>query len=83
MKRRPVADAWASFERNVVPPSAGATQRQEMRLAFYAGAHSLFTSILKGLSPGAEPQPSDLAMLDDISAEFDEHLVEVRKLGKG
>lgn len=36
----PVFDAWQSYERNVVPPEASATQREECRRAFYAGALS-------------------------------------------
>ena len=36
-----LAGEWENFERNVVPVDAGAAQRLQMRVAFYAGAASL------------------------------------------
>lgn len=37
-----IEDCWESFSRLVIPPDAPETQIREMRVAFYAGAASMF-----------------------------------------
>lgn len=35
-----ISKSWAQFEANVLNPAAPDVQRREMKLAFYAGAHT-------------------------------------------
>jgi len=70
MKDLLIEDAWRSFERAVLTPSAPAIQRTEMRRAFYAGAQALFTGILSMLDPGADATEADLGKMDAIQAEL-------------
>ncbi len=61
---------WAEFERTVVPPEAGPRQRREMQKAFYAGALSLLTVLLRGLEDGEEVTPADDQMMTHVHAEL-------------
>lgn len=66
-----IAAGWKGFELGVVPLAAPTLQRQEMRLAFFAGAQHLFSSIMGILDPGdEEPTAKDLARMDQIAAEL-------------
>ena len=40
-----VREDWQSYERDVMPADAGATQRSETRMAFYAGAWAMLTNV--------------------------------------
>ena len=71
LDRSSIAAAWASYERTVIPTQAGMLHREESRLAFYAGAATLFYSIMKSLDAGDEPTEADLARMDAIRAEID------------
>ncbi len=42
-----IAQSWQTFEAQVLPKSAGAVQRQEMRRAFYAGFHGCLTCMVQ------------------------------------
>jgi hypothetical protein len=44
---RTVQEHWESFEKLVINKNAGATQRKEMRNAFYAGAQSTLLGIME------------------------------------
>lgn len=44
---RTLADEWKEFETLVIPQSAPAMQRKEMRRAFYAGAQSLLQATVE------------------------------------
>jgi len=79
-RRKLIAEQWASFERAVLPASASAIQRQEMRRAFYGGAASMFDVLLKNVSDSPEHTPEDDALGYDIQAELDDY---VKRLGKG
>lgn len=41
MKIPTIAEQWAEYAIAVMPPSASAVQRREMRRAFYAGTYSM------------------------------------------
>jgi hypothetical protein len=64
---------WASYRHLVIPPTASATQIEETRRGFYAGAVHLFSSIMSILEPGTEPTESDLKRMDHIRAELEEY----------
>lgn len=53
-----------------MPPGAPLHQRSEMRKAFFAGAHHLFTSIMSILAPGSEPTAADLRRMTLIHEEL-------------
>lgn len=63
---------WVSYKHLVIPATASATQIEETRRGFYAGAQHLFGSIMQVLEEGAEPTENDLKRLDHIHAELDE-----------
>jgi hypothetical protein len=66
---------------------APATQLDEMRKAYMAGAQHLFFSIMNVLEPGEEPTNADMRRLDLIAAELqafgDELLATLPTAGRG
>jgi hypothetical protein len=44
MKQR-IKEEWNSFDKDVVPAGAHHVQRQEMKRAFYAGAHAILCQV--------------------------------------
>lgn len=77
MKRR-VREAWTDFEASVMPKNAPEVQRVGMRWAFYAGALSLFSTIMTMLEPGQDATEADLANMDDLKKEFDAYQAELQ-----
>ena len=65
-----IEKAWTAYQALVVQPSATEQQIADQRLAFYAGAATLFHGIMRGLSPGEEPSPDDMKMMDMIADEI-------------
>ena len=63
---------WRGLELLVVPKDAPDVQRREMRMAFFAGAQHLFSSIMGGLEEDHEPTENDLRRLDFINKELAE-----------
>ena len=65
-----IADEWREFERLVVPATAGAGQRRDMRIAFYAGANAILAlgQLISELSDDAAM--AVLQSLHDESAAF-------------
>jgi hypothetical protein len=72
-----IAEAWKRFEAMVLPASASAVQRSEMRKAFYAGASVMFQTVTQGMSEGAEIQEQDLQLLDGIAKEVEAYGAEL------
>jgi hypothetical protein len=73
--------AWDDYRAKVIPHDAGATQLQESRRAFYAGAESLMLLILTGLSEGPETTPSDETWIAAMHGELHQFARDV-KAGK-
>lgn len=67
-----VEEAWNSYVRNVLPAGVPPTsvQYKETKRAFYGGARSIITSLLKVFGPDREPTESDLLMMDGVEAEL-------------
>jgi hypothetical protein len=59
-----ISAAWASFEKVVVPPLASEDQRQDMRVAFYAGA----TTVLGTLGEIASDRVSEEDGMNQLGA---------------
>lgn len=70
---------WKSYELLVIPVDASTVQRNETRIAFFAGAQHLFGSIVGILEPGdAEPTENDLRRMDAINKELDRFIAEYK-----
>lgn len=68
---------WKSYDLLVLPVDASTVQRNECRIAFFAGAQHLFGSIMGILDPGdAEPTEADLRRMDLISKELNRFVQE-------
>lgn len=63
-------ELWTSFEVQVINPRASAVQRQEMKMAFYAGAKGILDKLLTRLDPELEPTDNDLVAMDKIYDEL-------------
>lgn len=74
-----IADAWRDFEIQVVPLNASDVQRVETRRAFYQGANAMFTGIVGMLEPGKDPTEKDLRKMDEIQAEIDQFMGDLRE----
>jgi len=72
IKKQPsITAGWHAYLELVVPPAAPDIQREECRLAFWAGAATLFYALLQSFEPGTEPTAADLARMDAINAEIE------------
>jgi len=69
---------WISLKVMTIPDNAPPIQLQEMRNAFFAGAHHLFNSIMSMLDKDTEPTETDLLRLDKIHAELDQFIKEFK-----
>jgi hypothetical protein len=63
---------WQDYAKKIIPPGAPKVQIVESRRAFYAGARSLLTSLVKVFGPDKEPTESDLAIMDGVQEELDQ-----------
>lgn len=61
---------WVGLRLAAIAPDASATQLEEMRNAFFAGAQHLFASIMDILDPGEEPTSADLERMNLIDKEL-------------
>lgn len=69
---------WEGYKM-LLDPRAGPVQLEETRIAFYAGAHHLFASIMNILDPGKEPTEKDLNQMSLINKELEEFIVEYKR----
>jgi len=60
---------WRFYAAYVKVP-AGGTQWIESRRCFFAGASTLFETVMRILEPGSEPTDADLARVDRIAREL-------------
>lgn len=68
---RLIEAGWIGLRISAIPREASATQLEEMRNAFFAGAQHLFSSIITILDPGdVEPTEADLARMSLINTEL-------------
>ena len=74
-----IADAWREFEIEVIPLNAPEVQRTECRRAFYQGALSLFYRLTGILDADREPTAADLKKMDDIKAEIDQFVKDLKE----
>lgn len=72
-----VEAGWMGFRLGAMHPDAPADQVSEMRLAFFAGAQHLFTSMMTMLDPDAEPTEQDMERMTQISKELERFTADV------
>lgn len=65
-----IASGWVIFEAMTLPPHASEDQRNDMRIAFFAGAQHLFGTMASIMDPGDEPTDADLSRMDNINDEL-------------
>jgi hypothetical protein len=61
---------WVGYRLGVLPLNAPAIQLDECKMAFFAGALHLFSSIMNILDEDAEPTEADLDKMDKIHREM-------------
>jgi hypothetical protein len=72
-----LAEAWGTY-RAILPQNASAVQVSETRNAFYAGARSVFSIILRRVTGEERDQEADDAVLDGLVAELEAFHAEMR-----
>jgi len=73
-----IESLWSEFEREVIPVSAGAIQRQEMQSSFYAGADAIM-QLLQFTDD--VPEAEVVEILDGIEGELSDFVEEQAKTG--
>ena len=68
---RLIEGGWVSFRGLAVPTNASEIQVSQMRIAFFCGAHFLFTSLLTFLEPGAEATTADVNRMSIVAQELE------------
>lgn len=76
---RTIAEQWRSYEREVLPPTAGQLQRQETRRSFYAGAQAMVEIVLHGVSDEPEMTDDDEQPLTRLHAELEQFAADVKR----
>ena len=61
---------WIGMRLACVPEDASEVQISEMRMAFFAGAQHLFSSMMQIMDADEEPTAKDLKRMDQIDAEL-------------
>lgn len=69
---------WVGLRHVAVPVDAGKEQLDDMKVAFFAGAMHVFSSMMTVLDPGTEPTNDDLRRLSQIHEELAEFEKELR-----
>lgn len=79
MQRLLMAEQWNSFATTVIPMNISATQRREMRRAFYAGGQAILFGLIAALAPGSEPTAEDLTVMSDLQQELSDFATSVKE----
>jgi hypothetical protein len=70
---RPLAAAWRSYAEKVIPPDATDEERQLTRMAYYAGARVMLSTIVKVLGHvQGNPTEEEMAALAQIVGEVED-----------
>jgi hypothetical protein len=73
-----VAQLWASFEARVLPKTAGAVQRQEMRRAFYAGFAGALGAGLEMAEESGDDDDLGATMMQSLHDECERFVADVQ-----
>jgi hypothetical protein len=83
MTRRLILEQWNRFRRESLPADASRLQVESVRLTFYAGAISLFDSVIETLTSESEPTEADLAQMRALRDEILSFKTDVLARGRG
>lgn len=73
-----VEGGWQAFRVLYLPQDVSRGQLNDMRIAFFAGAHHLFASVLTFLESGDDATEADLRRLDALQQELDAFVEEFK-----
>jgi hypothetical protein len=79
VRRQHICEAWNEFQRIVLPPNIGETQRTETRRAFYAGCCAMFNFITGSPSIVDKSEAEGAVVLSDINAEIQDYADRLKK----
>ena len=80
MKQGKIIEAgWMGLKIAAINPEAGPIQLKETRMAFFAGAAHLFSSMMVGLDEGDDVTEPDVHQLNMIDAELREFIESFKK----
>lgn len=69
---------WLLFANHVgTPPNT--VQWVESRRCFFAGAATLFETVLRIMEPGTEPTDADLSRMDRIATELERYYADMKE----
>jgi hypothetical protein len=71
---------WWDYYTSVYPVGASRVQRQEVRRAFYGGAHALFTLLATVIAPGkGDPTAIEVKAVEILDRELEEFKEAVKR----
>lgn len=75
-EERSLAEVWAKYEAKVIPHTAGEGQRRDVKNAFYAGAHTIWSIIMRNASDGDQITEADEALMASLDGELQAFMTE-------
>jgi hypothetical protein len=75
---QPVEAGWAIMKMIEWPELDAGPEYDARRMAFFAGAQHLFSSIIQTLDPGEEPTETDMRRLNLVSEELEKWAEEMK-----
>lgn len=78
-RRLLMAEQWDQFSRAIFRDGTPATQRREMKRAFYAGAQAILFKVISAFAPEEEVTDADLQIMTDLQTELNEFAEAVKK----
>lgn len=82
MKREYIQENWVSY-RKTLPPGASEAQLVDTRIAFFAGALALMSTVMSNLDEDREPTDEDIQMLDDLNDELTQFNADMERRANG
>ena len=70
---------WQGLRIMAMPKDAPQIQIDEMRMAFFAGAQHLYSSIMSVMDEGTEPTDKDLQRMEQIHNELNRFIIDFSK----
>ena len=77
-----VNQTWTTFQAVAISPGAPKIQRDEMKLAYMAGAQGVLMKLMAVFDAGREPTPEDLVVMQDVMDELQDFAAEYERTGK-
>ena len=74
-----IEGGWTAYRITAMHPAAPALQVKECRIAFFAGAQHLFSSIMSVLDGETEPTEKDLRRMSLINSELETFITQFKQ----